>query len=254
MNRFSSGATWMALTAFCVGVPASAWANDAFGIRAGIFSETVLSHFGPIGQVSHKNNGAYDKSTSVAHVNEVNPIATGTLPPYFFIEAKGLSSEVKDNGIAVDTTSTSSSNSVAHAKLTININPPPGMAVPIPYPALLVQASGLSTQANFTTIVTGPNTAASSSSIGSLRIMGTLFSSPVVYSGSAPPNTVIYDGPHVTVTLNKVAEEGTLVCTPDCALKPSSIAVEAVNIRLRNASIDGHTINGDIVLSRAAAQ
>ena len=228
-------------------------ANNAYGIDAHLESETVLSHFGPLADVSHVNNGPYDKTISVATVNEDAPIAAGTLPPYFFIDAKTMSSEVK-NTLGVDTVYTQSNASVGRATLTMNINPPPGVEIPIPYPALLVKTSGVSSQASYSNIVVGPTSVTGSATIQSLKITGTLLDKTVTYSGDAPPNTVIYDGPHVTITLNRQLQEGTVVCSPGCAIETTGIRVSAIEIRLHNAQVDGHTISGRIILGGTVAE
>jgi hypothetical protein len=244
----------LSIAALCA---APAWAessNSAAGIDAHLSSEVVLSHFGPIAGVSHVNNGsAYDKTVNVAKVNENAPLATGTLPPYFFIKASTLTSEVKGSGIEVDAHYTQSNTSVGRATLTMNINPPPGMEIPIPYPALWVQSTGITAAANFNSIAVGPTEATGSSSVKSLNITGTLLTAPVTYSGEAPPNTVVYDSPTVTITLNKQVQEGVISCSPDCVFTPTNIEVTAVDIDLHHAMVDGHKISGRIAVGRAEA-
>jgi hypothetical protein len=250
-HQFVLGLSFAALCA------APAWAesaNSADGIDAHLESENVVSHFGPIAGVAHINNGsAYDKTVAVAKINEHAPIATGTLPPNFFIRSSGLTSEVKGSGIEVDAHNTHSSSSVGRATLTMNINPPPGVEIPIPYPALLVESKGIAAQANFNTIAVGPTEATGSSSVRSLNITGTLLSAPVTYSGEAPPNTVVYDSPTVTITLNKQIQEGVISCSPDCVFTPSSITVTAVDIELHKALVDGRKVSGRIAVGRAEA-
>ena len=249
--------TTFVLAALCAAAPA-AWAsgaNTATAIDAHLETQGTLSHFGPLGSVSHANTGrAYDKTIAVDKINEHAPIATGTLPPNFFIKASGLSAEVKGSGIAVDATYTQSNASLDHASLFLNINPPPGMEIPIPYPALWVQSKAIASQANFNKIAVGPTSATGSSSVHALNITGTLLPTPVTYSGAAAPNTVVYDSPTMTITLNKQVEEGVISCSPDCVFTPYSIAVTAVDIELRKAMVDGRKVTGDIALGRAEAQ
>jgi hypothetical protein len=244
----------LSVMAMCAATPVwAASANNAAGIDAHLQSENMLSHFGPVAGVSHANPGPYDKTITVAKIKENAPIATGTLPPNFFIDAAGLTSEVKGSGIEVDAHYTLSNSSVNRATLTVNINPPPGMEIPIPYPALLVESAGIISHANFNTIAAGPTNATGSSSVHTLNISGSVLSAPVTYSGAAAPNTVIYDSPTVTITLNKQVEEGVISCSPDCGFTPSNITVTAVDISLHRAVMDGRKISGDIALGRAKA-
>jgi hypothetical protein len=244
-----------ALCAFAWPAAAGQPANSAFGIDTKFQTKGLATELGPVGFVSHNNTGAYDKSIHVAKVNEDAPIVSQPVPPTIFINASGIDSHVHSSGFGVDSEVTQANATVDHASLTLNLNPPPGSAMPIPFPALQIQGSGIVSQANFNTIAVGPTTATGSSSVRSLKIIGTLVgTSPLTYSGSAPPNTVIYDSPTVTITLNKQVQAGLISCTPDCVFKVYSITVDAVDISLNKADVDGHKVSGDIVLSESLAQ
>ena len=256
LKMFSPAALAMgALCAFVWPAAAAQPANNAFGIDTKFQTKGLTTELGPIGFVSHNNTGAYDKSVHVSKVNEDAPIVSQPVPPTIFINASGINSHVQSSGIGVDSEVTQANAATDHASLTLNLNPPPGSEMPIPFPALQVQGSGIVSQANFNTIAVGPTTATGSSSVRSLRIIGTLVgTSPLTYSGSAPPNTVIYDSPTVTITLNKQIQSGLISCTPDCVFKVYSITVDAVDISLNKANVDGHKVSGDIVLSESLAQ
>ena len=90
-----------------------------------------------------------------------------------------------------------------------------------------------------------------------LKIFGSLVgTSTLTYSGSAAPNTVIYDSPTVTITLNKQITEQVITCTVPggCVTKVYAITVAALDISLNKANIDGHKVTGDIVLGQSEAR
>jgi len=232
-------------------------ANSAFGIDTKFETKGMATRLGPIGFVSHNNNGAYDKTVHVGSVNETAPIVAQPVPPTIFINASGINSEVKSSGIGVDSETTQASTSVDRASLMLNLNPPPPGSVPVPQPYLQVQSSGISSQANFNTVFPNFTSASGSSSVRSLKIIGSLVgTTPLTYSGSAPPNTVIYDSPTVTITLNKQIEEEVISCTEPggCVTKVYAITVDAVDISLNKADVDGYKVSGDIVLGESQAQ
>ena len=249
------------LTMFALVLPVAAQttnsANSAFGIDTRFETKGMATHLGPIGFVSHNNSGAYDKSVHVGSVNENAPIVAQPVAPTIFINASGINSEVKSSGIGVDSETTQASASVDRAALMPNLNPLPPSGLPFPQPYLQVQSSGVSSQANFNTVFPSFTSATGSSSVRSLKIIGSLVgTSPLTYSGSAPPNTVIYDSPTVTITLNKQIKEEVITCTlpGGCVTKVYAITVDAVDISLNKADVDGYKITGDIVLGESQAR
>jgi hypothetical protein len=175
--------------------------------------------------------------------------------PTIFINGSNISSEVKNSSIGVDSETSQATASVGRAALMLNLNPPLPTAV-VPQPYLQKSGKNSTSTANFNTIFPNIYSAFGSSSLQNLRIFGSLIGSTVVtYSGNAAPNTVVYDSPTVTITLNKQVESGIISCVPDpCTFKVTSITVAAVDISLNKAMIDGHEVTGDIVIAQAQAQ
>jgi hypothetical protein len=246
-----------ALCAFAWPAAAAQPANSAFGIDTRFETKGMATHLGPIGFVSHSNNGAYDKTVHVGSVNETAPIVAQPVAPTIFINASGINSEVKSSSIEVDSETTQASTSIDRTALMLNLNPLPPGSVAVPQPYLQVLGSGISSQANFNTVFPSLTSATGSSSVRSLKITGSLVgTSPLTYSGSAPPNTVIYDSPTVTITLNKQIKEEVISCTVPggCVTKVYAITVDAVDISLNKADVDGYKVSGDIVVGESQAQ
>jgi hypothetical protein len=250
----------LALSALCAfAVPASAQTdstNTAIGIDTHFESGGMRTHLGPVGSVAHNNNGAYDKSVHVNSVSENAAIISQSPPPTIFLNGSNISSEVKNSGIEVDSETSEATSSVGRASLMLNLNPPPPTAV-VPQPYLQVTGKNFTSSANFNTVFPSNNSAFGTSSLQNLKIFGSVLGSTVVtYSGSAAPNTVVYDSPTVTITLNKQTEAGVISCSVSgpCTFNVTSITVAAVDISLNKAMIDGHKVTGDIVIAQAQAQ
>jgi hypothetical protein len=253
----------LALSALCAfALPASAQTTDssntALGIDTHFESGGMRTHLGPVGAVAHNNNGAYDKSVQVSKVTENAAIIAQSPPPTIFINGSNISSEVKNSGIGVDSETSEATSSVGHASLMLNLNPPPPSAnVVEPQPYLQVTGANFTADANFSTVFPSYTSATGTSSVKNLKIFGSLVgTSTLTYSGSAAPNTVIYDSPTVTITLNKQITAQVITCTEPggCTTKVYSIMVAALDISLNKAMIDGHKVTGDIVVAQAEAQ
>jgi hypothetical protein len=244
-----------ALCAFATPAFAGSGANTALGIDTHFETKGLATHLGPVGFVSHNNNGAYDKSVHVNSVSENAAIVPQSPPPTIFLNGSNITSDVKNSGITVDSETSEATATVGRAALMLNLNPPPPTAV-VPQPYLQISGKNFTSSANFNTFVPPRVTAFGSSSVENLRIFGSVLGSAVVtYSGSAAPNTVVYDSPTVTITLNKQVESGIISCIPDpCTFKVTGITVAAVDISLNKAMIDGHKVTGDIVIAQAQAQ
>lgn len=251
----------LAMGALCVfAVPASAQTvnstNSAVGIDTHFETKGMATHLGPVGFVAHNNNGAYDKSIQVNKISEVAAIILQSPPPSVFLYGSNIHSEVKNSGIGVDSETSESTASVGRASLMLNLNPPPPTAV-VPQPYLQVTGANFTSSADFSTVFPSFTSASGTSSVQNLKIFGALVGTSILsYSGSAAPNTVIYDSPTVTITLNKQITEELITCTvPDgCTTKVFGITVAALDISLNKANIDGHKVTGDIVIAQTKAQ
>ncbi|HSZ73949.1 MAG TPA: hypothetical protein VK779_03940 [Rhizomicrobium sp.] len=230
--------------------------DSAVGIDTHFESGGMGTHLGPVGKVSHDNNGAYDKTVHVGKINETAPIIDQNPTPTIFINAGNVNSEVKSSGIEIDSETSQASSSVGNASLMLNLNPLPPEANPVaPLPYLQITGKNFTSQANFNKVFPSNVTANGSASVHNLQIIGSLVGGQTLtYSGSAPPNTVLYDSPTVTVTLNRQMQVGLISCSPNCVYTPYSITVTALAIDLNKADVDGHKVTGEIVIGESAAQ
>jgi hypothetical protein len=230
--------------------------DTAVGIDTHFESGGMATHLGPVGKVSHDNNGTYDKTVHVGKINETAPIIDQNPTPTIFLNAGDVNSEVKSSGIEIDSETSQATSSIGNASLMLNLNPlPPSANSVVPIPYLQVMGKNFTSQASFNTVFPSNITATGSASVHNLQIIGSLVGGQTLtYSGSAPPNTVLYDSPTVTITLNRQMEVGLISCSPDCKFTPYSITVTAVAIDLNKADIDGHKVTGEIVIGESTAQ
>ena len=256
--RFASlGGGLLALAAPAVLAAPGGPQSAAVGIEANFVSQGIASQLGPIAQVNGQAAGKYDDVETVAKVAE-NVAITAQLPPVtIFANAHGLTSHASASGILIDSRSSEGDTAIAGADISLNLNPPPPAAVgPVPQPFLNIAASQVVAQADFSLVYGGGQSFTQGTvSFGNLKINGQLIGGAVLrYSGPAAPNTVIYDTPTVTITLNRQIRSGLISCDPGCALTPVRIDVAAVDIELTKAVIRGKRVTGDILIGEQNAQ
>jgi len=249
-----AGAAWgaPANTAVEVGAPLSA----AVGVDARFRSAGLATELGPVAAVSGQPSGRYDASTRVAAFYESVALAPLAVTPTVYLFAKTLSSHATASGFGVDSRSSRGDTSLADVKLSMNLYPPPpGSATAVPRPFLTITAHGMTSSASFSTVVPRTNFAVGHANVGSLTVAGQFLGGAVLkYSGPAPPNTVIYDSPTVTITLNRQMKTGIISCSPNCVFTVTSLDVAAVDVELNKAAMGSSKISGDIVLGDATAQ
>jgi len=228
--------------------------STATGADARFQSRGVASELGPIATVSGQPSGKYEASTTVADISQNVAIAPVSPTPTAYVISRNLTSHVAGSGWGVDSRSSEGDTSIEAAQLWMNLDPPPPGG-PVPEPPLTVTARSLSSSASFSTVVPNYNFAIGVATIGSLTVTGAFLGGATLkYSGSAPPDTVIYSSPTVTITLNRQIKSGIISCSPGCAFTVTSIDVAAVDIALDKVTMYGTRISGDIVLGEAAAQ
>jgi hypothetical protein len=230
--------------------------SSAYGIDGTFTSENQTIEVGPIGAVAGKAPRPYNKTVRVAKINKSAAIVEGSLPiPTFFLDASGIKSHAASQGIAIDSVSAEGDAAIKSLNLMISLNPPPPGASPLPLPFLALSGTAIASSANFSRVFPGTPVVTGSAEFGSLSIIGSLIGyQTLTYAGSAPKNTVIYQSPTVTITLNKEVVAGVISCQLRCAFTPSGITTRAVDISLNNADIRGSAVTGDIAIAESAAQ
>lgn len=233
--------------------------SAAFGLAAHFRSGGVATKLHRIAFVQGSAPPAYSKSAVVASVNKTVAIAADTFPtPTLFVNATNIRSHVESQGIAVDSISSTGSAKLKSLNLALNLNPLPPLAgpnVPVPQPFLAVAATGIASNASFGLVFPSLTGASGSASFGSLTISGSLVGDKTLtFSGPAPKDTVLFQSPTVTITLDQQVEEGVVTCVPDpCRLNPSNITTDAIDIELHKADLDGRIVSGHIIVGRLRA-
>jgi hypothetical protein len=262
----------IALPTMLASVSASAQPNlpaigsEAYGISAVFTSQAMTTSLGPVDDLQPAFPPAYSKTKVLGSYD--NSIAVPPLVPSAAIEpmvasftaqAKTLSSHVASRGIQLDSVSTTGDSKIASANLQI-VGPISDTLVEL---FLSVDATDVTDSASYSKVFPNFVTVTGSASFGSLTIGGSLVGGHTIkYSGSAPPNTVLYQTPTTTsdqspaviITINQQRKVGLISCSPKCQFTPDSLIVHALDISLNNALILGHPVTGDIVLGGAAAQ
>jgi hypothetical protein len=235
----------------------SAPQSAAVGFDARLQSQGIATELGPVAAVTGEPSGRYSFTQTVSTVSENLAIAPLALTPTLSLAAKGLTSHVASSGIGIDSRSSEGDNAVASANFVLNINPPPGSGVPIPFPALIVTAQEAISNANFNIVYPAGSFATGAARIGSLTVSGQLLDRATLkFSGPTAPNTVIYQSPTVTITVNRQIKSGVISCTASagCTFEMSAIDVAAIDIALHNAPVGGSKVSGDILIGNVTAR
>ena len=239
--------------------PAGAAYSAAFGIGAHFRSGGVATKLGRIAFTQGSAPPAYSRSAAAASVSKTVAIVPDTTPtPTLFVNATNVRSHVDSHGIEIDSVSAAGSAKLDSLGLSLNLNPLPptaGAGVPVPQPFLAVAATNVASDASFTRVFPSTDTATGSASFGSLTISGSLVGDKTLtFSGPAPKDTVLFQSPTVTITLDQQVEVGLITCSPDpCRFIPENITTDAIDIELHNADLDGHTVSGHIIVAQSRA-
>jgi hypothetical protein len=221
---------------------------DAQFVDAGV-STTV----GPFTLAVGKGAGPYNQSAAAAPENEVIALVPQNPTPSIFLNLGKVQSQATSTGILLDSESWGGNAAVDKIAVALNLNPLPPGGVPAPF--LQITAHDVKAQVGMNIVFPSTRGASGSAKIGSLDIFGSAMGFAAVhYSGAPAPNTVVYDTPTVTITLNKRIESGLISCSPTCVFTVTSIETDAADIDLHKAPWQGHKITGDIVIGRATAE
>ncbi|HEV2365087.1 MAG TPA: hypothetical protein VGS12_12925 [Caulobacteraceae bacterium] len=240
-----------AAAALAATTAAAAPQSAAVDIDAHFTSRGVASVLGPIGKLVGAPSGSYNDSQTTKSASESVPAAEAYPTPTAFANGQMLSSHVTAS-FGVDTRSSEADTGLTTANVSLNLNPPPPTGQ-VPQPWLSLTVSQASADASFSQLFVGAtsrNYATGSAKFGGFTAFGQfLGSTRVSYSGSPPPNTVVYSSPTVTITLNRQLQTGIISCSPDpCTFTPTSIDVAAVDVELNKADFRGAKVSGHILL------
>ncbi len=257
MSVWSRGAFGLAGMAALIGSSANAATgglgapqSTAQGADVQFQSFGFGGELGPVAAISGQPSGKYDASTTVAAFDESVAMTPFTPTPTVRLSAKGLTAHVVASGFGVDSRSSEGDASVADAKLTMKLG-----SVTTATPFLTLSARGLASSASYVDVVPHASYAVGKATIGALTITGALVGGATLsYSGDPPANTVIYDTPFVTITLNRQMKVGVISCSPKCIFQVSHIDVAAVDVEFHKVILAGKPVTGDIVLADASAQ
>jgi hypothetical protein len=231
--------------------------STAAGIDAQFQSGGVGTTFGPIAAVAGPPSGKYDASVSTPLVSGRVALAAENPTPSFYVSATSVKSHVSGSGVAVDFRDSEGDEQLATANLSLNLYPPPPAAagLPTPYPPLMITASEVVSTAEFSVVYPATAIAMGATHFGVLTLSGPLVGGKVLkFHGQVAPNTIAYQSPAVTITLNRQIKAGIISCVPVCTFTPVGIAVTAVDVQLNNAEVYGAKVSGEIRLGHATAR
>ncbi len=258
MKRFIVFAALIASPAFAAG-PAPQSAAQAFD--AHITSGGVSTEAGPFADVVGQGGSAYNEIANGSPENEVVPLLPRNPTPSLYLDLGAVKANASNTGIQLDSESWGGSAAVDRVNAAINLKPlPPGAPHPQPFLERLPPAYGEShggAEPGVPVNSRRTRRAAAKLNRGGLDISGSALGfSAVHFSGSPAANTVVYDTPTVTITLNRRIESGLISCSPapgGCTFTPYTIETDAVDIDLHKAPWDGNKYSGHIVIGRATA-
>jgi hypothetical protein len=234
--------------------------SSAIGLDANFVVAGTATEFGPIDALQGNATGAYNNSVKVGSVNGTMPLYPSNPAPTLFVDAQGFLSHVSASGVDNGSRSSESDTHVNSTSLVLNLNPPPPSGLTseplIPAPFLSVTSGSIKSQTSFSQVSPNAKSAEGSAQIASLSIWGSAVGNNTLkFSGNAAPNTVIYETPTVTITLNKQVRQVIISCSPPkCSFIVAGMTTDAIDINLNKADWYGRKVSGDIVIGETHAQ
>jgi hypothetical protein len=234
-------------------------ASGAYGIYAEFRQDGNVVPFGPLAEIARTAPPAYADRLATARVQEAVPIVAGGRPaPSLFVDAALLASHVASRGFGVDAIAAEADSIGKDVAIALMLNPPPPLASgrpPQPQPFLVLSARRIEASADFSLVVPDHGTVAGGASFDRLRASGSLLDNQKLeFSGEAAKNTILYQSPNVTITLNRQLLSGLVSCDRDCAFVANRIKTRAIDIVFSDADLFGHRVSGEIILGRADAR
>jgi hypothetical protein len=243
---------FVASPAFAASTPQSA----AQAFDAKITSSGVATEVGPFTHVAGQGGNGYQESATGAPENEAVSLLPLNPTPTLYLNLGAVKASASSTGIQLDSESWGAKAEVDSVQASINLNPLPPSG-PFPQPFLNITAGSVKADAGLNIVFPSTQGGSSAAKLSHLKITGSALGSTVVhYNGSPAPNTIVFDSPTVTITLNKRTESGLISCSAapvTCTFTPYVIETDAVDIALNKAPWRGNKYSGHIVIGRATA-
>jgi hypothetical protein len=245
--------------AFGVSSPAAAQASPtayAFGLSAFIASGGTGTMISPIGKTAGGGGKSFSHTALVPLFSESLGLAAAGKPVgAAAIVTSGITAHVSSNGSAGATVQIEGDTALASLQITVELTPPAGSTQPAPAPLLTVTASNIASQVMDTQTLPAVAVQTGTASFGSLSITGSMVGGQTLtFQGDAPANTVLYDDPNMTITLNQQVVTGSIDCTPLCQFVPSKMVGDALAIEFSKKTLYRKTTtSGQIVVGENEA-
>jgi hypothetical protein len=238
----------------------SAASSQAYGISAEFTSGGNTVSLEPVANIEGSAPPAYDDTVAADNFHQIVPLTEGNAPvPSLFVNGVDFRSHVASAGFGVDSISSTGDAFTKSVNVALMLNPPPPTAGgqpagPVPQPFLELSAAQITSSASYRLVVPNHSSVGGTAMFINLSISGTLVGRQVLrFSGSAAPNTLLFQSPSVTITLNRRSVVGLISCTPQCVFTPYSNTTVAVDIVLTNARLNGKVVSGEIILGQSSA-
>jgi len=245
--------TVLALLFGALALPAAAAPNlavspsSAAAIAAHLVVDGIATQYGPAAEASGGASGPYDNRIDVAHLNDTVAVYPSLPAQAIGVKAQDLKSEAASTGIQTDSVSTRSKASLGAISTSLEYLSFGNILVPAP--VLTITGRDIHSDTSVSTVFPNSSVGMGGANIASLKIAGTLLKGlSLNYAGVPKPNTVIYDSPTMTVTLNRQIRAGIISCTPQCTFTLTMMTTDAVAITLNKAVWGSQKVSGEIDL------
>jgi hypothetical protein len=234
---------------------ASATSSGAYGIEANFLWKKTKTGLGPVGQVSGAAPPAYNKSDSIGPFQQTVPLLPLATPvPALTVNTTSIKSHVSSNGISIDNASAEGDASVKGLSLSLALPYAVNGKTPINEPYLQVTAKSIEETTSFSQVFPQSAMPYTSTSISGLVISGSLVNNQTIkFSGDVPNDTILFQSPTVTITVNSRFQAGLISCTPKCIFSLVEVTGNALEISLTNADLGGKIVTGEIIVGQAQA-
>jgi hypothetical protein len=244
------------LAAAGAAVPARAQtSSSAYGLSAALTSQGTGTSIPAVAKTSGQGQAAYTHHSSVLMFSEaMGLVSKGEVIGEMAIMASGIATHASGSGAANATVQTEADASIASVDVTMQLFPT-SVAAPLTVPLLALSVAQIATSLTDTQTLPAVAVQTGTVSFGSLTLTGSLVGNKkLTFTGTAPANTVLYDDPNLTVTLNQQIVTGSIDCTPLCQFVPQAITTSAVAIQMHNEIIAGKKATSDVFIGQLEAQ
>jgi hypothetical protein len=235
---------------FAVASAAAPTASAVFGLDASFTAGAISTHLSPIAALSGSAPPAYAKAETLGPIEKIFHITAGPGPiPTLSTNVQSIHTHVASGGISIDNASAEGDATLKGLDLSLMLYPPPPGGVVYPQPFLHITAKAVQETASISQVFPSFVTATATATYSGLVISGSLIGDqPIEISGEVPNDTVIFQSPTVTITLNGKLVLSLISCFPECIITPEGLTSSAIDIQLAKANLDGRTVSGDITI------